>query len=113
MFNDLFNFQKERLPIQALGFYIVYFLLGIVLGGLSGLIFLSDTGDEGIIFVQLIGVGYCLFLGLLILLQKDQLNTPFAAFLFVIAILSYFIGALGGLIPVAYLSTVKNLKSDL
>ena len=112
MFNDLFNFQKERLPVQALGFYIVFLLRGFVIAGISGVIFATDV-DTSFIVGQVVSVVYCLFLGFLILLQKDQLNTPFAAFLFVIAILSYFFGALGGLIPVAYLSTVKNLKSDL
>ena len=109
MFNDLFNFQKERLPIQAFGFYIVFFLIGLAIGAISGLIFANDF-DTGIIVGHVVGVSYCLFLGFLILFQKDHLSTPFVAFLFVIAILSYFIGALGGLIPVAYLSTIKNLK---
>tara|TARA_B100001093_G_scaffold123911_1_gene116524 strand:+ start:305 stop:643 length:339 start_codon:yes stop_codon:yes gene_type:complete len=112
MFKDLFNFQKERTPIQALGFYIVYFIGAVVLGGISGGVFATDF-ESGLVVGHVIGVGYCLFIGFQILLKKDQLNSPYTAFLFIVAILSYFIGALGGLIPVAYLSTIKNSKSDL
>lgn len=112
MFKDLFNFQKERTPIQALGFYIVYLIGGVALIAILGTIFATDF-ESGLVAGHVMGVGYCLIMGFQILLRKDQLNSPYTAFLFIVAIMSYFIGALGGLIPVAYLSTIKNLKSDL
>ena len=110
MFDDIFSFGKERLPLQALGFYIVFFIIGITLGALGGLIFAVDY-NTGLIVGGVIAFIYCVFLCYLILSQKNQLTTAFAAFLFITAFLAYALGALGGLIPVAYLSTIKNLKS--
>tara|TARA_B100000131_G_scaffold297156_1_gene315635 strand:- start:740 stop:1072 length:333 start_codon:yes stop_codon:yes gene_type:complete len=110
MFDDLFSFNKERLPLQALAFYIVFFIIGLVLGGLGGFIFASDF-ESGVLVGQVIAPIYCLVLGILILSQKDQLSSAHSSALFIVAILAYFFGVLGGLIPVAYLSTIKNLTS--
>ena len=108
MFEDLFNYSKERQPTQALGFYIVFFLIGGILGAIGGGIFASDF-DSGLIVGQVISVIYCTILSYLMLSAKGQLSTPFSAFIFITAFLSYFLGALGGIVPVAYLSTIKNL----
>ncbi len=108
MFEDLFNYSKERQPTQALGFYIVFFIIGAVLGGIGGLIFASDY-NTGLIVGHVVSVIYCTTLSYLILSAKGQLSTPFSAFIFITAFLSYFLGALGGIVPVAYLSTIKNL----
>ena len=112
MFEDLFNYSKERQPTQALGFYIVFLIIGAVLGAVSGMIFAS-TYSEGLIVGRVVGVLYCTILSYLVLSAKGQLSTSFSAFIFITAILSYFLGALGGIISVAYLSTIKNLKSDI
>ena len=109
MFDDLFSFNKERLPLQALGFYIVFLIIGAVLGGVVGLIFGKDF-ESALFAGQVFAPIYSLILGYLALSQKDQLSSVYAALLLVIAILAIFSGALGGLIPVAYLSTIKNLK---
>ena len=82
----------------------------MVLGAFGGLIFATDY-ESGLLVGRVIALIYCLILGYLILSQKDQLSSAFAAFLFITAFLAYFLGALGGLMPVAYLSTIKNLKS--
>ena len=42
MFEDLFNHSKERQPSQALGFYVVFFIIGIALAALGGLVFGSN-----------------------------------------------------------------------
>jgi hypothetical protein len=110
MFDDLFVFNKERSPLQALGFYIVFFIIVLVLAMFAALIFAIDF-ESGAIVGNVIAVIYCLILGYQILSAKNQLSSAFTAFLFITAFLSYFLGALGGLIPVAYLSTIKNLKS--
>tara|TARA_B100001093_G_C26616438_1_gene922535 strand:- start:367 stop:720 length:354 start_codon:yes stop_codon:yes gene_type:complete len=110
MFDDLFSFNKERLPLQALGLYIVLFIIGVALGGIGGLLFASDF-ESGLLAGHIISVIYCLFLAYQILSEKNQLNSAFSAFLFIAGFMAYLIGALGGLIPIAYLSTIKNLKS--
>ena len=111
MFEDLFDFSKERQPTQALGFYIVFLIIGAALGAFSGMVFAS-TYSEGLIVGQVVGVLYCIILSYLVVSSKGLLSTSFSGFIFITAILSYFIGAVGGIIPVAYLSTIKNIKSD-
>ena len=110
MFEDLFNHSKEREPLQALGFYIVFFILGLALGALGGAVFASDY-ETGMLVGHVIAVVYCTILSYIILSAKGQLSNAFSAFIFITAFLSYFIGTIGGLIPVAYLSTINNLKS--
>ena len=111
MFKDLFSFNKERQAIEALGFYIVYFIIGLILGVTSVYIFDANSYESGLVVGQILAFFYCPFLGYLILSQKRQLNTAYTAILPIVAILAYFLGALGGLIPVAYLSTIKSLES--
>ena len=110
MFDDLFNFHKERLPLQALGFYIVFFIIGILLAMGCGLIFATDF-ESGVLVGLVIAPIYCLAVGYLILSQKDQLSSSYASLLIIAAILGYYFGALGGLIPIAFLSTIKNLTT--
>tara|TARA_B100000085_G_scaffold241631_1_gene232528 strand:- start:208 stop:543 length:336 start_codon:yes stop_codon:yes gene_type:complete len=111
MFKDLFSFNKERQALEALGFYIVYFIIGLILGVTSVYIFDANSYESGLVVGQVLAFFYCLFLGYLILSQKRQLNTAYLALLPLIAISAYFLGALGGLVPVAYLSTIKSLES--
>ncbi len=108
MFDDLFSFKKERLPLQALGFYIVFLIIcvGISLFGLG--FFTSDISSAYAVGT-LFSFFYCPFLGYLILSKKKQLNSAYSTLLIISAVLAYLYGALGGLIPVAYLSTLKNL----
>ena len=61
MFDDLFSFGKERLPLQAIGFYIIFFIIGITLGAFAGLIFATDY-DTGILVGRVMGLVYCLIL---------------------------------------------------
>ena len=42
MFDSLFDFDKERLPLQALGFYIVFFIMGLAIAMTLGAIFAVD-----------------------------------------------------------------------
>ena len=110
MFEDLFNYGKQRELVQALGFYIVFLIIVIPLAALGGLIFATNSSD-GAIVGHVIAVIYCTSLSYLILSANDQLSTAFSAFIFITAFLSYLLGGVGGLIPVAYLSTINNLKS--
>lgn len=38
MFKDLFDFGMQRTPVQALGFWITYFLLCLLIGAVVGII---------------------------------------------------------------------------
>ena len=60
MFDDLFNFQKERLPLQALGFYIVCLVIIIPIVMLGSTIFATDF-DSGFAVGWIIAFIYCPF----------------------------------------------------
>jgi len=123
MFKNLLDFSFKRTFIQALGFYIAYFVLGAVLcgivSGITGQI-LSAIGYPGIetftggykIGLKVgafVAVVYCSILSFLVLKQK-QLFTQFGAILIALtSILFSIAGAcLLGLIPIAILSTWNN-----
>jgi len=110
MFENLFDFDKERLPLQALGFYIVFFIIGIAIAMSIAAIFAVDF-ESGLTVGQISAFLYCPFIGFQILSSKGQLSR-YGVSIFGIAILAYFLGCLGGLIPVAYLSTIKSLRSE-
>ena len=110
MFENLFDFNKERLPLQALGFYIVFFIIGIAIAMSIAAIFAVDF-ESGLTVGQISAFLYCPFIGFQILSSKGQLSR-YGVSIFGIAILAYFLGCLGGLIPVAYLSTLKSLRSE-
>jgi|TARA_B100001063_G_C16256626_1_gene307917 hypothetical protein len=109
VFDSLFIFNKERSPLQALGFYIVFFFAGIAIAVAVGAIF-SINYESGYLAGQIIAFIYCIFIGYLILSEKGQLKSGYSISIFMIAILAYFFGCLGGLVPVAYLSTIKSLR---
>lgn len=110
MFDSLFDFDKERLPLQALGFYIVFFIMGLAIAMTLGAIFAVDF-ESGLTVGQILAFLYCPFIGFQILSSKGQLSR-YGVLIFGIAILAYFFGCLGGLIPVAYLTTIKSLRSE-
>ena len=88
MFEDLFNYSKEREPLQALGFYIVFFIIGIALGAIGGAVFASDF-ETGMLVGHVLSVVYCTILSFLILSAKGQLSNANSAFIFLTVYLSY------------------------
>jgi len=114
MFQDLMDFGLRRTALQALGWYLIYFLIGVaigfVIGGIVGLASggkMDVVGGIGIISAVI----YHIVVGILLLAKrpKDAINI----LLVVAAIpLSMFLGALGGLIPLAYLTTRPTLWHD-
>ena len=121
MFDDLFILEKERSNKQAVGFYLVYliiFILGVMLIGSIWATFIfagseasfADGFDagSGSTLVPMLAVLTTLALSVVILYKK-KIN-GFGPI--VIALLSGLAAVLGGsllgLIPTAYLTTLKN-----
>lgn len=115
MFTKLLDFSYKRTPLQALGFYLAYLflsiLIGFLFGALAGLLYSGSTSDQalyeniikgGIVLVVLLSPAICL----LILKTKGLLNN-FGYILIVVlsAILAFFGGAILALIPAAFLTT--------
>ncbi len=115
MFKNLTKLEFNRTGLQALGFYLAYLLLLILSGGLIGGmvagIFANDADEAyqmGLKLGNIMAVLYCITITILVLKKKKLLNN-FAYILLVLlsGLLSILLGGLGGLIPVAYLTTKK------
>ncbi|MEO0378440.1 MAG: hypothetical protein AAF329_28365 [Cyanobacteria bacterium P01_A01_bin.17] len=110
MFNQLSNFRYQRTAVQAIGFYIAYFLLLVISGGLAGamtaMIFPGDPAQLGIRAGFTIAILGCSGLAITIASQKRILNNFLTWILIALTVLlSILLGGIGGLLPVAYLST--------
>lgn len=112
MFSHLTDFSYQRSGVQAVGFYIAYFivfiLIAALLGGFSSLLGGSEAQaveratQLGIVTVT-IGTPIITFL----VASKKKLTHQFPVVLLIVVsgILAMFAGALLGLLPAAYLTT--------
>ena len=114
MFKNLTNFSYKRNWKEAVGFYLAYFLVGLILGGiggaLSGIQSGASTFDEG--FRSSLGVGamvaivYCLIIACLVLAQRKLYkNFGYVILALLSAVLAAFGGLLWGLIIPAFMTT--------
>lgn len=111
MFKNLANFSLCRTKLEALGFYLAYLFLGILLGALGGSISYIATGtsEASAHMGQIIAIVYVAILALTVFQKKRLLNHFGYWVLLVVAVfMSVFGGAMLGLIPIAFLMTRKN-----
>jgi hypothetical protein len=110
MFLGLTDFSRKRSALEALGFYIVYFLLGLMLGAIAGGIGALLVGGKeaatatGLRWGAAAAPVFTLLLGGAVCVRK---SLP-VGYYFVVALgalLALFAGNLLGLIPVAFLTT--------
>lgn len=115
MFANLTDFSAKRTGKQALGFYLAYLVLGLILGAIFGLlggIFLARGNTDSAAYTagvqggMLVAIFYPIVISFLVLRGK-KLTGNFSYILLAVlsGILGYFGGALLGLIPAAYLTT--------
>lgn len=113
MFSSLLNFGLERNAKQAFGFYISYLFLISLVGGLLGGITYVITGSDNLELALLLGtieaVILCTLLSILIAINKRIIGS-YKTIIIILAtgFLAMFLGALSGLVPVAYLTTVRK-----
>jgi hypothetical protein len=109
MFRELMNFSYRRTPLQAFGWYLTFFLIGVVLSGIAGAIFgrgkdfatqLSSGMHAGAAFILL----YSVILTALIMWTREK-NVGNVLIALAGVLISSVLGALGGLIPLAILTT--------
>ena len=110
MFKNLTSFGYQRSTKEAIGFYLAYLVLvmivGAVLGGTLGVAMQNDTFDFGLRVGNVIAVIVSSGVSFLILKEKKLLNSfGFILLALLAGLLALFIGGLGGLIPAAYLTT--------
>lgn len=121
MFNKLIDFSYERSLIEALGFYISYLILGLILvlviGGAIGLsIGLKNTNDEwGYFMGRIIVIIFVLALSFLILYKKKLLSN---LWLILLALSSIVLADFGGIwfgmiIPAFFTTKQSRIISEL
>jgi hypothetical protein len=109
MFGEIMNFNYQRSAKQAFGWYLMYLLVGLVIGAVSGYLagLFTQGFDEGFNIGRLAGqfsaVPFNILLGTLLIWHRKK-DAPNLLLVLAGAILSAIGGALGGLIPLAFLS---------
>jgi hypothetical protein len=113
MFSEAMNFSFRRNWLQAIGFYLIYLLIGVllfatlgaILGKILGLMGHSDSEifDVSNISGQFATIPYQLLLAVLLLRKRRKEPVNFVLTI-VSVLLSLIAGSIGGLIPVAILS---------
>ena len=112
MFKNLTDFSYTRTRKEALGFYIAYLVLIVVvaglLGGIVGMVSGNGGFEAGTRVGGIVAVIFCLALSFTILSKKSRMSN------FVLILVALFSGVLAflgggvlGLIPTAYLSTKR------
>jgi len=112
MFKGLTTFEMARSPLQAFGFYLFYFLIGILIGGLVGAMATmamhadtqQDAFAEGLRWGTIFAVPYTLAISLTIVVKK-KLGPGYYVLALVCGVLGLAGGALLGLIPAAFMTT--------
>lgn len=114
MFSNLVNFGFKRNFIQAVGFYIAYLVLTILVAVLLAAVIGMATGNSesfefGLMIGNVSAILVILGLSYLILDEKNLLRSfPFILLSLIAGVLAYFGGGMLGLIPIAYLTTRES-----
>lgn len=107
MFKNLVDFSYKRKGKEAVGFYLAYLLLGILIGGaLTAIVGQDNSFYSGLAIGAHIAVIFVFVIGILILSQRKRYkNSLYIILVLVSVLLSQLAGDLGGLILLAYLTT--------
>jgi hypothetical protein len=107
MFAEIMNFNYQRSAKQAFGWYLMYLLVGVVIGAVSGYVAgiakdfdVNSSWTAG----QLSAVPYNILLGTLLIWHRKK-DAPNLLLVLAGVILSLVASALGGLIPLAFLGS--------
>lgn len=118
MFERLAELEYQRTPYQAVGFYLAYFLLSLIVFIIAGLALIpaGDGFDEefeaGFALGGSLGPLYSIILGGLVVWQKKRWR-QFSDIILVLVggVGAVYFGTFLGLILVAYLTTREVLES--
>ena len=116
MFRELMNFSYQRTALQAFGWYLTFLVIGITLAGIAATIFapgattFAEGVQGGLVIGRLVNPLYHIVLAAALLWSRWR--AVLNIFLALAAVLiSVFIGAVGGLILLAVLTTRPRHKS--
>jgi hypothetical protein len=113
---SVFNFSYQRTPLQALGWYIAFLVIGLFSSVIIGFAMSrGSTFAEGFESTygggQILGFVYTIILGALLLWKKQK--GAASILLFLSAIATGLFGIFAGLLPLAILTTRPPTKSYL
>lgn len=112
MFKNLSNFGYQRSALEALGFYVAYLLCfglcGGLLAGIAGVAF-GASPEQGFQIGSISAIFFALILSIQVSRAKGIMK-DYRTFIVILlsGFLAVFIGGLGGLIPIAYLTTIES-----
>lgn len=121
MFSNLTDLSFKRSAIQAVGFYIAYLVLTVVLGGLAGGVFSILTSDltvagsylSGVRIGAVLAVVVSTSLAFVVVSKKQRLSNFLYLILIVLSgILALLAGGLAGLIIPAFLTTRASMANE-
>lgn len=114
MFKELTNLAYQRSALEAVGFYIAYFLslmlVAITISQLFGLITGKNDFQTGALIGNIIAIFTSLGLASLICAKKGIRSIRTIILVALSGVVAVFMGGLAGLIPVAYLTTFEAKK---
>ncbi len=116
----MFKFEAKRTFVQAIGFYLFFLILGVLLAGIiSALVQLPSGADYqtqyniGLKIGAFFAIIYCPLLSLIILLKKKLYTSPTAIIVFLLTFVGAFlmVCTLGCIAP-AILSTFDSRENN-
>lgn len=117
MFTRLTDLGFKRTATQALGFYLAYLSLGMLVGFLSGavagMLGLIENYSGGVDAGALAVIPFCIALAITIGVKKGiALEFKMLVLYAITGICAVFLGALLGLVIPAYLTTLDSVKTS-
>lgn len=114
MFDKLSDYKYRRTTSQAIGFYVAYLILIVIVGALAGavvgpMVSSVDPYNSGVRVGVVTAIVISTLLSYSVASQKRLTkNTKFLLLVLSSGVLAFLGGGLLGLIPTAYLTTVKG-----
>ena len=118
MFTRLTDLGFKRSPLQALGFYFAYLLLGAFISGIAAplavALGIADSGfSSGVQVGAAVIIPFCIAMAIGIGVKKGiALEFKMLVFYVVTGIFAYLLGALLGMVVPAYLTTLDSLQTS-
>jgi hypothetical protein len=109
MFQEIMNFSYQRTTKQAVGWYLMFLFISVVLGFTVGSLAsaaapsTTEAANIGLIAGQISEISYHIALGVLLIWHRAK-NASSVLLILANIVLAILVGGLGGLIPLAVLS---------
>lgn len=108
MFKNLTNFKYSRTFIEALGFFLAYLLLIMIISGLLGVAYYMLTGEKGGGKIgHITGIVLSFLMAIIVIKEKNMFGFSTILLLCLSVGISIIFSGLGGMIIPAYFTTIE------